>query len=67
MLVIWLFVYSETVTNDSASYLQTAGVTEGLLSANPFYGLAIVAFLVLVAFASKIPHGFHPVDLSQKT
>ena len=53
MLVIWLFVYSETVTNDSASYLQTAGMTEGLLSANPFYGLAIVAFLVLVAFASK--------------
>lgn len=53
MLVIWLFVYSETVTNDSASYLQTAGMTEGLLSANPFYGLAIVVFLVLVAFASK--------------
>lgn len=53
MLLIWLFVYSETVTNDSASYLQTAGLTEGLLSANPFYGLAIVGFLVLVAFASQ--------------
>ncbi|NCC25863.1 MAG: hypothetical protein EOM25_11835 [Deltaproteobacteria bacterium] len=53
MLLLWFFVYSETVTNDSASYIQTAGLTEGLLSANPFYGLVIVLFLVLVAFASR--------------
>ncbi len=53
MLVIWLFVYSETVTNDSASYMQTAGLTEGLLSTNVFYGLFVVMSLVFVAFASK--------------
>jgi serine transporter len=53
MLLIWFFVYSETITNDSASYIQTAGLTDGLLSANPFYGLVIVLVLVLVAFASR--------------
>ncbi len=31
MLVIWMFVYSTAITNDSASYLHTFGVTEGLL------------------------------------
>ena len=36
MLVIWMFVYSTAITNDSASYLHTFGVTEGLLVDSPF-------------------------------
>ncbi len=36
MLVIWMFVYSTAITNDSVPYLHTFGVTEGLLSACPF-------------------------------
>ncbi|AOF20425.1 hypothetical protein BED34_19270 [Yersinia enterocolitica] len=51
MLVIWMFVYSTAITNDSASYLQTFGVTEGLLSDNPFYGLVLIC--VLVAISSR--------------
>lgn len=51
MLVIWMFVYSTAITNDSASYLHTFGVTEGLLSENPFYGLALIC--VLVAISSR--------------
>lgn len=31
-----MFVYSTAITNDSASYLHTFGVTEGLLSDSPF-------------------------------
>ncbi|WP_228124899.1 amino acid permease [Candidatus Methylospira mobilis] len=49
MLVIWVFVYSTAITNDSASYLHTFGVTQGLLSDNPFYGLALISLLVLLA------------------
>ncbi len=51
MLVIWVFVYSTAITNDSASFLHTFGVTESVLSTNPFYGLAIIC--VLVALASR--------------
>ncbi len=51
MLVIWMFVYSTAITNDSASYLQTFGVTDGLLSENPFYGLVLIC--VLVAISSR--------------
>ncbi|EOF8229618.1 hypothetical protein ACK2R4_000989 [Yersinia enterocolitica] len=51
MLVIWMFVYSTAITNDSVSYLQTFGVTEGLLSDNPFYGLVLIC--VLVAISSR--------------
>ncbi|MCW0316675.1 putative serine transporter [Pantoea ananatis] len=51
MLVIWMFVYSTAITNDSASYLQTFGVTEGLLSDNPLYGLLLIC--VLVAISSR--------------
>ncbi len=39
MLVIWVFVYSTAITNDSASFLQSFGATKSLLSENPFYGL----------------------------
>ncbi|KGA57111.1 inner membrane transport protein YhaO [Proteus vulgaris] len=49
MLVIWMFVYSTAITNDSASYLQTFGVTEGLLSENPFYGLILICALVAIS------------------
>ncbi len=49
MLVIWVFVYSTAITNDSAAFIQSFGWTVGLLSDNPFYGLALVIFLVAVA------------------
>lgn len=49
MLVIWMFVYSTAITNDSASYLHTFGVTEGLLSENPFYGLFLICILVAIS------------------
>ena len=51
MLVIWVFVYATAITNDSASFLHTFGVTDTVLSTNPFYGLAIIC--VLVALASR--------------
>jgi serine transporter len=49
MLVIWMFVYSTAITNDSASYLHTFGVTDSLLSENPFYGLALICVLVAIS------------------
>ncbi|UZR29548.1 SLC5/6 family protein [Methylococcus mesophilus] len=49
MLIIWMFVYSAAITNDSASYLYTFGVTDTLLSKNPFYGLGLIGFLVAIA------------------
>lgn len=53
MLVIWIFAYPTALTNDTASYLHTFGVTEGLLSENPFYGLFLITFLVLIASRSE--------------
>ncbi|HDV7284615.1 TPA: hypothetical protein ACU21O_001399 [Mannheimia haemolytica] len=49
MLVIWMFVYSTAITNDSASYLLTFGVTDTLLSDNPFYGLVLICILVALS------------------
>ncbi len=49
MLVIWMLVYSTAITNDSASYLHTFGVTQGLLSENPFYGLGLICILVAIS------------------
>lgn len=49
MLVIWVFVYSTAITNDSASFLHSFGVTEGLLSNNPLYGLGLICLLVALA------------------
>lgn len=46
MLIIWMFVYSTAITNDSASYLHTFGVTDTLLSKKPFYGLVLICILV---------------------
>ena len=53
MQVIWVFVYSESVTNDSASYLHTYGVTKTVWSKNPLYGLILIIALVLIAFRSE--------------
>ncbi len=53
MLVIWMFVYSTAITNDSASYLHTFGVTEGLLSDSPFYGLVLICILVAISHAAR--------------
>lgn len=49
MLVIWVFVYSTAITNDSASFLHSFGVTRTVWSANPFYGLIVICLLVLIA------------------
>ncbi|WP_288061751.1 hypothetical protein [Rodentibacter caecimuris] len=49
MLIIWMFVYSTAITNDSASYLHTFGVTKTLLSENPFYGLILICILVAIS------------------
>ncbi|KAB1455485.1 SLC5/6 family protein [Vibrio panuliri] len=48
MLVIWVLVYSLAVTNDSASYLHSFGVTEGYLNDNVFYGLALICVLAFI-------------------
>lgn len=53
MLVIWIFAYPTALTNDTASYLRTFGVTEGLISENPFYGLALIVVLVIIASRSE--------------
>ena len=49
MLIIWYFVYSETVIRDSASYLQTFGVSASNLSANPLYIIGVISFLTFIA------------------
>ncbi|OTA17032.1 serine transporter [Xenorhabdus vietnamensis] len=49
MLVIWMFVYSTAITNDSASYLQTFKITDELMSKNPLYGLVLICILVAIS------------------
>lgn len=49
MLLIWVFVYSTAITNDSASFLHSFHVTKTVWSNNPFYGLAVVCILVAIA------------------
>ena len=49
MLIIWYFVYSETVIQDSASYLKTFGVTASDLSADPLYIIGVISFLTVIA------------------
>jgi serine transporter len=51
MLVIWVFIYSTAITNDSASFIQSFGLTKTLLSHYPLYGLALI--IGLVALASR--------------
>lgn len=53
MQVIWVFVYSESVTNDSASYLHTFGLTKSVWSENPFYGLGLIIVMVFIASRSE--------------
>ena len=53
MLVIWVFVYSTAITNDSASYLKTFGITRTNLSSAPLYGLGIVCILVAIASTAE--------------
>ncbi|WP_102523948.1 amino acid permease [Vibrio tapetis] len=48
MLVIWVLVYSLAVTNDSASYLHSFGITEGHLNDNVFYGLGLICILAFI-------------------
>lgn len=49
MLVKGMLTYSLAVTFDTAKYLQSYGVTKGLLSDTPFFSLALLCLLVLVA------------------
>jgi len=49
MLIIWYFVYSETVIRDSASYLKTFGVTASNLSADPLYIIGVISVLTFIA------------------
>ncbi|PSV28037.1 hypothetical protein C9J40_19850 [Photobacterium sp. GB-72] len=53
MLVIWVLVYSLAITNDSASYLYTFGVTESHLNHNIFYGLALICLLSYIGSKSE--------------
>jgi serine transporter len=49
MLVHGMLGYSLAVTFDSASYLQTFGLTEGRLSDSIWYGLIVLVIMVLIA------------------
>lgn len=53
-LIIYMFVYSTVLNNDSVSFMDTFGVTHkmgletGELARNPLYGLVIICLLVLI-------------------
>lgn len=49
MLAIWVFVYSTAITNDSASYFHTFGITSELLSQHWYYPLGLITILVMLA------------------
>ncbi|MHC1478826.1 SLC5/6 family protein [Frateuria aurantia] len=49
MLLIWMFVYATAITRDSASYLHSFGLTRGLWSSSPWYGLVLITALVALA------------------
>lgn len=49
MLMTAIVTYSTSITYDSASYLQTFGITKEPLSNSSWYGLILVSVLVLVA------------------
>ncbi len=49
MATILVFLYSTALTNDSASFIRTFGLTDYLLSDNIFYGLAVVCVVVAIA------------------
>lgn len=49
MLLHGMFTYSLAVTFDSASYIKTFGLTEGLLSDSVWYALILLTILVAIA------------------
>ncbi|ELO9553509.1 transporter [Salmonella enterica] len=49
MLIHGMFIYSLSVIFDSASYLQTYGVTQDLLSDSLLYRIIVFTFLVFIA------------------
>lgn len=49
MLIHGIFIYSLSVIFDSASYLHTFGVTEGVLSSSLIYRVAVFAALIFIA------------------
>lgn len=49
MIVLGIFSYSTAITNDSASFLYSFGLTDSILSENPLYGLAVICILVAIA------------------
>jgi serine transporter len=51
MIILGVFSYSTAITNDSASFLYSFGLTDKILSTNPLYGLAVIC--ILVALASR--------------
>ena len=48
MLAINIFLYATAMTNDSASFLYSFGVTDSLFSDNVFYCLVVLCILVLL-------------------
>ena len=53
MLVIWYFVYSETVIKDSASYLYSFGISTKDLSVDPLYIIGVISVLTFIAFKGE--------------
>jgi serine transporter len=53
MLVIWVLVYALAITNDSASYLHSFGITKQPLNHDVFYGLGLMIALVWIASVSE--------------
>tara|TARA_B100001094_G_C18177950_1_gene799060 strand:- start:509 stop:1753 length:1245 start_codon:yes stop_codon:yes gene_type:complete len=53
MLIIWAFIYVLAITNDSASYLQSFGLTTNLWSENAWYALLLIVSLVSVASSQE--------------
>ncbi|MBZ7987916.1 aromatic amino acid transport family protein [Campylobacter canadensis] len=53
MIIIWMFVYTTAVNNDSAAYLQTFNISKENLANNPIYGLVIVLILTFIAMSAE--------------
>ena len=53
MLAINIFLYATAMTNDSASFLYSFGVTDSLFSDNVFYCLVVLCILVAIASQSE--------------
>ena len=51
MIILGVFSYSTAITNDSASFLYSFGVTQTIWSGSPWYSLAVIC--ILVALASR--------------